>query len=252
MPEKREWRRFDSTKSYLPKSGSRESSDNPVPGLFAGATQETLSVDEKLTEKCPVLNSTSHTLEECKKFRKLPTVEKKKPFEEHKLCLSCLSGHRLNKCNAKNRCKVEGCAMRHHTLVHEVDLNIIERSRARKAEKLAVGEGAQKPSVPEGENKHLNQSEKSREQCHHSVCLGCEAGGSAFLEVLPVVLFSEKGGQHVMALHDSGCNTTLVDEELAHSLGLKLQIQGVNSEKAFTSQHINNCRISRVERDGVK
>ena len=38
--------------------------------------------------------------------------------------------------------------MRHHTLVHEVDLNIIERSRARKAEKLAVGEGAQKPFAP--------------------------------------------------------------------------------------------------------
>ena len=53
--------------------------------------------------------------------------------------------------------------MRHHTLVHEVDVNIIERSRARKAEKLAVGEGAQKPFVPEGDSKPLNQSEKSWE-----------------------------------------------------------------------------------------
>ena len=41
MPEKREWRRFDSTRSDLPKSGSRKSSGNPVPGLFAEATQET-------------------------------------------------------------------------------------------------------------------------------------------------------------------------------------------------------------------
>ena len=138
-------------------------------GLFAGATQETPSVDEKLTKKCPVHNSTSHALEECKKFKELPIVEKRKLFEEHKLCLSfaCL------KCNAKSRCKVDGCDMRHHTLVHKVDLNIIEQSRARKAEDLAVGEGAQKPSVPEGENKPLNQSEKSWEQCHHSVCLGC-------------------------------------------------------------------------------
>ena len=43
--------------------------------------------------------------------------------------------------------------MRHHTLFHEVDLNIIEQARARKAENLAVGEGAQKPFVPEGYNK---------------------------------------------------------------------------------------------------
>ena len=56
--------------------------------------------------------------------------------------------------------------MRQHTLDHEVDLNIIERSRARKAEKAekpAVCEGAQKPSVPEGEIKPLDQTEKSRE-----------------------------------------------------------------------------------------
>ena len=31
-----------------------------------------------------------------------------------------------------------------------------------------------------------------------------------------------------------------------------MQIQGVNTEKAFTWQHINNCRIARVEREGVK
>ena len=60
MPEKREWRRFDSTRSDLPKSGSRKSGGNPVPGLFAGATQETPSVDDKLTKKCPVHNLTSH------------------------------------------------------------------------------------------------------------------------------------------------------------------------------------------------
>ena len=47
-----------------------------------------------------------------------------------------------------------------------------------------------------------------------------------------------------MALRDSGGNTTLMDEGLAQSLGLEgrereLQIQGVNAEKAFTSQHIS-------------
>ena len=62
--------------------------------------------------------------------------------------------------------------MRHRTLDHEVDLIIIERSRAKKAEKaekLAVREGAQKPSVPEGEIKPLDQTEKSREKYHHSL-----------------------------------------------------------------------------------
>ena len=79
-----------------------------MPGLFAGATQETPSVDEKLTKKCPVHNWTSHALEQ---FKELPALKKEKLVHEHKLCLSCLlPGHRLNKCNAKNGCKVEGCA----------------------------------------------------------------------------------------------------------------------------------------------
>ena len=111
MLEKPERRRFDSTRSDLPKSGSRRSADNPGPGLFAGTTQEAPSGDEKLTKTCPVHNSTSHKLEECKKLKELLTLEKEKLVEEHKLCLSCLlPGYRLNKCNAKNGCKVEGFA----------------------------------------------------------------------------------------------------------------------------------------------
>ena len=61
------------------------------------------------------------------------TSEKEKVVEEHKLCLSCLlPGHRLSKCRSKNRCKVENCDMRHHTLVHEVDLKFIERAKAKR------------------------------------------------------------------------------------------------------------------------
>ena len=88
------------------------------------------------------------------------------------------------------------------------------------------------------------------------MCLGCKVGGRALVEVLPVVLFSGIGEQQVMALRDSGCYTTVMDEELAQSLGqgkeIELQIQGVNAEKAFTSQHIKNCRIARVGREGMK
>ena len=47
MLEKPEWRRFDSTKSDLTKSGSRRSAGNPaMPGLLVGATQEAPSGDE--------------------------------------------------------------------------------------------------------------------------------------------------------------------------------------------------------------
>ena len=56
----------------------------------------------------------------------------------------------------------------------------------------------------------------------------------ALVEVLLVVVFGDKEERQVMALRDSGCNTTLMDENLAAALGLggkevDLEIQGVNS-----------------------
>ena len=70
-------------------------------------------------------------------------------------------------------------------------------------------------------------------------------------------MFGDKGERQVMALRDSGCNTTLMDENLGAALGLSgkevdLEIQGVNSQKTFTSQHIKKCSVARVGREEVK
>ena len=60
-----------------------------------------------------------------------------------------------------------------------------------------------------------------------------------------------------MKLRDSGCNTTLIDESLAFSLGLQgkevdLEIQGVDAQKMFTSQHLKKCHVARVGKEEVK
>ena len=73
----------------------------------------------------------------------------------------------------------------------------------------------------------------------------------------PVVVFGETGKQQVMALHDSGCNTTLTVESLALSLELQgkevdLEIQGVHVQEVFTSQHIKKCHVARVGKEEVK
>ena len=80
----------------------------------------------------PVHKSTNHKLQECKVFERMSTNEMEQVVDKHRLCLSCMSsGHRLNKCRNKCRCTVEGCDMRHHTLVDDVDLKFIERRRAK-------------------------------------------------------------------------------------------------------------------------
>ena len=111
--------------------GIRKNSDNFVPGLFVGMTGEN-SRTSSVGVKCLVHKSTNHRLQECKVFETMSGREREKVVDEHKICLSCLSpGHRLSKCHSRDRCNVEGCAMRHHTLLHEADLKIMERRKAK-------------------------------------------------------------------------------------------------------------------------
>ena len=60
-----------------------------------------------------------------------------------------------------------------------------------------------------------NQLEELCQQCSHSVSSGLETRGCALVETLVVVVFGDKEERQVMALRDSGCNTTLMDENLA-------------------------------------
>ena len=75
--------------------------------------------------------------------------------------------------------------------------------------------------------------------------------------MLPVIIFEETGTQQVVALRDSVCKTTLIDERLALMLGHKgreidLEIKGVKAQTAFTSQHIKRCYVARVGKEEVK
>ena len=222
--------------------GTRKNSDNFVPGLFVGMTGENCRTSS-VGVRCPLHKSTNHRLHECKVFERMSASEREKLVDEHKLCLSCLSpGHRLRKCRSRDRCKVEGCAMRHHTLLHEVDLKIMERRKAKQESGRMSDSARSSVSTPQDSEVTLSQMQEVHQQYSYSVCSSCEAVGRALVEVLLGVVFGENGEQEVMALRDSGCNTTLMDESLAVTLGLKgkemdLEIQGINSQKVFTSQH---------------
>ena len=161
--------------------------------LFVGATGESLRTNYG-TKRCPIHQSTNHILQECKSFEGMLTNEKVKVVEEHKLCLCCLlPGHRLSKCHRRNRCKVENCDKRHHTLLHEVDLKFIKREKAkRESERVPDVERDPAQVSLEGEDSSPRQA-KEHEGYRQSAYVGCEAGGRALVEVLPIVVFGEKG-----------------------------------------------------------
>ena len=77
MPEKREWKRSDTS-----KVDRRKSADKSQSRLFVGATGEALRTSHG-TKRCPFHQSTNHTLQECKSFKGMLTSEKVKVVEEH-------------------------------------------------------------------------------------------------------------------------------------------------------------------------
>ena len=160
MPEKRGWKHSDTS-----KGDRRTPADKSLPGLFSGSTGESLLASFG-TKKSPIHHSTNHTLQECKGFKGMLTSEKEKVVEEHKLCLCCLlPGHRLSKWRSRNRCKVENYNMRHHTLVHEVDLKFIEREKAkRESERVPEVERDPAPVSLEGEDSPPRQAVESHEE----------------------------------------------------------------------------------------
>ena len=145
--------------------------------------------------------------------------------------------------------------MRHHTLLHEVVLKLMERIRVKKGSVRMSDSARSSVTVPQESEFTSSQMQEMHQQYRYSLCSGCEAGGRALVEVLPV--FGEKGEQPVVALRDLGCNITLLNESLALTLGLKgkemdLEIQGVNSQKVFTSQHIKKYHVARVGKEEVR
>ena len=91
-----------------------------------------------------------------------------------------------------------------------------------------MGEGAQKRFAPKGYNKALNPSEKSQEQCHLLVSLGCEVGGVV---------------AHIKA---SNKLWRCVTQDVTQHLWMK------NWLSHLVLRNIKNCRIARVGREGVK
>ena len=104
-------------------------------------------------------------------------------MDEHKLCLCCLSpGHGLSKCRSKDRCKIEGCAMRHHTLLHEVDLKIMERRRAKQESARMSDSARSSVTTPQDSGVSTSQMQEVHPQYSYSVFSDCEAGGRVLVE----------------------------------------------------------------------
>ena len=154
---------WDTFANWLEKKGKNQRVQAAVDAVCR--SHRRISTHQLWKKRCPIHQSTSHILQECKSFEGMLPNEKVKVVEEHKLCLCCLlPGHRLSKCRRRNRCEVENCDKRHHTLVHEVDLKFTEREKAkRESERVPDVERDPAKVSLEGEYSSPRQAEEPHE-----------------------------------------------------------------------------------------
>ena len=62
-------------------------------------------------------NEGGHRLEDCSFFKELPVSDRMTFAQQSGLCYSCL-GHGALNCSFKRACRVEGCKLTHHHLLH--------------------------------------------------------------------------------------------------------------------------------------
>ena len=80
---------------------------------------------------CPCCNSNLHQLETCDTFLELSVSKRWALVNKYaNVCSICLAnGHNHNLCRKWTQCKIEGCGLNHHSLLHD-DSNLFTKKSA--------------------------------------------------------------------------------------------------------------------------
>ncbi|XP_062710760.1 uncharacterized protein LOC134288863 [Aedes albopictus] len=162
---------------------------------------------------CAACKMEGHKIADCFNFKAMNIDNRLQIVSQNSLCRTCLNQHGKWPCKTWKGCEVEGCRLRHHTLLHTTT-----------------------PAVP------LVVSTS------HSQLL---SGNSPIFRILPVTLYAKDRRVNVFAFVDEGSQISLLDVAVAEQLGvtgpastLSLQWTGnVTREEA-------NSRVIQMEVSG--
>ena len=127
--------------------------------------------------------------------------------------------HQVRSCPSKFKCKIEGCGLSHHTLLHKLKLPV-----------------KKKDDIPNARNNTTT----------------LETSGAVLLQVVPVRVIGHHGAATTTsAMLDSGLEITLVDPSLMEQLGVqgrsdKLLAPTVSDENDLQHGHRLNSSIESL------
>jgi hypothetical protein len=147
---------------------------------------------------CPVCKE-DHMIDNCETFKGCGLEERRGQVNQLGLCFNCLGSHRLKNCKSIVACRT--CAQRHHTLLHDHD---------------------KRPNPP-------TRAPESSRSASVNMVRPLHQTRVVLLATAQVIVCSPNGKQtQTRALLDSGSETTLIAEHVAHKLQLPRTRSTVN------------------------
>ncbi|XP_062537741.1 uncharacterized protein LOC134206075 [Armigeres subalbatus] len=135
---------------------------------------------------CTHCNKSGHRLRDCAAFKQLHVDDRWRRIRSLGLCQNCLFNHGRRACRGRKPCNIEDCQFRHHPLLH---------STRTLSKSLTSGVGE-----------------------HHT---HRHSSSSTLFRIIPVTLHGILGSIDTYAFLDEGSDLTLVESDLAISLGVK-------------------------------
>lgn len=158
---------------------------------------------------CRFCHKGSHTLPECRMFKRAMRRDRWRFVKTRGLCYCCLlARHNKDTCPAP-MCDVDNCGMAHHRLLHWTKPEMTSSS----SDKMTVTpEPAVPVAAPDASMMHF-----ARDGDDASIA----PDEFALLKVIAVQLRGPKGVVNTYALLDDGAEVSVIDAELADTLGLE-------------------------------
>jgi transposase InsO family protein len=170
-------------------------------------SSETVNVVHSESKPMCKLCGGNHKVQKCQDYLKKTVDERWAVVKDLHLCAGCLvTGHSSRKCRKSEQCNIQGCRRWHHKSLH---------------------------NTPTSEVKSVAVTSTWLKE--HPV----------LLKVVPVTVSGPLGTIDIFALLDDGSTITLLDEEVANTIGARgrvsgLKIMGVNK---MTTEEVASRRI---------
>ena len=237
-----EQKSFNSNKND--RKGDNSRNENTRSGYVYVHEQDKTVLNAEKSSECRCCGKQCKSLENCVKFKSLDVDQRWKLLLSNKLCRKCLQFHRRN-CHTSKECGVNGCEIKHHSLLHN-------------DQRHSKDDSTKSNATPNRDTKYTDPNKKNpekvinsgRNNTHH-------LDNGELFRVVPVELYVNDRKVSTYAYLDEGSSFTLMERNVADKLGISgtpetICLLWTNNVHRQEESEVVNLKIAGVTSESSK